>query len=420
MSELQAALLAIGFGVIVAVYVFGWWQQRKYHRKFGTAFKVSHADALYQETVAPHGGEAEACSEEAIPARDAPPIQLSPARGGKGERENEAEGQSFEERPMQFSTLDETVEEMRVEEPSTATLLDESCALLETRSDFIIELSLSEPGPAAVLDGLWQRKFDFGKPVLVCGLKLNAVQWERAIAESHILYSRFRISLQLVDRGGAVSAAKLADFRDLVLGVARHIKASAVAPDIHEALQRAVELDTFCAEVDQIVGINLVPSGERLLMGGKIAQAAALLGMELESDGAFHLMDTGGRQGAERRRTALERGDDRRCVSHSLFALTNLEAEPFQRNTLETISTTGITLLLDVPRTENPAKQFFQMTRIARELARELQVNLVDDHRAVLTDPALAVIRERVAQVEAKMCAGGIVPGSTQARRLFS
>jgi DNA-binding transcriptional regulator of glucitol operon len=44
MSELQAALLAIGFGVIVAVYAFGWWQQRRYRRKFGAAFKASHKD----------------------------------------------------------------------------------------------------------------------------------------------------------------------------------------------------------------------------------------------------------------------------------------------------------------------------------------------------------------------------------------
>ena len=53
MSELQKALLIIGLGVIVAVYVYGWWQQRSYRRKFGTAFKSSHADALYQE-----GGDA--------------------------------------------------------------------------------------------------------------------------------------------------------------------------------------------------------------------------------------------------------------------------------------------------------------------------------------------------------------------------
>ena len=57
-------------------------------------------------------------------------------------------------------------------EPSATNLLDDSCSLLNARSDFIIELRLAEPSPAAVLDGLWQRKFDFRKPVQVCGLTL--------------------------------------------------------------------------------------------------------------------------------------------------------------------------------------------------------------------------------------------------------
>ncbi|MDO8292070.1 MAG: hypothetical protein Q7T29_04280, partial [Gallionella sp.] len=191
MSELQAALLAIGFGVIVAVYVFGWWQQRKYRRKFGAAFKASHADALYQESAAkPVEPDLEPMTEamgDANPVRDTPPIQLSPASGESeargaepGERKNETEGRSFEERPMQFSTLEEAAP--AAEMPS-APVLDGSCAQLDVRSDFIIELHLAEPSPAAVLDGLWQRKFDFGKPVQVCGLtlpgKITAQQWER-------------------------------------------------------------------------------------------------------------------------------------------------------------------------------------------------------------------------------------------------
>ena len=148
-----------------------------------------------------------------------------------------------------------------------------------------------------------------------------------------------------------------------------------------------------------MVGVNLVPPGERLLHGGKIAQAAALQGMTLESDGAFHLLDAQG---------------------HSLFSLINQDNKPFQHHTLETFSTAGITLLLDVPRVEDPASQFDQMMHVARELARELQVNVVDDHRVVLSDNGLALIRAQIADVEAKMCDNGIVPGSAQARRLFS
>ncbi len=369
MSELQAALLAIGAGVIVAVYAFGWWQQRKYRRKFGAAFKASHADALYQESAAnPVEHVLEPLSEEA-PVDAAEEAVVTPAA-----------------------------------ETPAATLLDGSCALLEVRSDFIIELHLAEPGPAAVLHGLWQRKFDFGKPVQVCGLTLpgkmtTAQQWERAIAESQTLYSRFRIALQLADRGGAISAAKLADFRDLVLGVAKQIKADAAVPDVDETYRRAVELDAFCADVDQMVGINLVPPGERMLPGARIAQAAALHGMTLEADGAFHLLDAQG---------------------HSAFSLTNQDSKPFQHHMLETFATPGLTLLLDVPRVENPAVQFDEMVRVAHELARELQANLVDDHRVVLSDNGLARIRAQIAAVEEKMRDNGIAPGSAQARRLFT
>lgn len=367
MSELQVALLLIGLGVIVAVYVFGWWQQRRYLRKFGAAFKVSHADALY--------------------AGDTVQAQQSP---------------SFSE--VDAVTIEEIIDEveinqdMVIESPAVVTP-DDACALLNARSDFIIELRLAEPSHAAVLDGFWQRKFDFRKPVQVCGLTLGTHKWERAIAESPVLYERFRIALQLVDRSGAISEAKLADFRDLVLGVAGIIKADATVPDIHETYRHAAELDAFCAEVDQMVGVNLVPAAGRLLLGARIAQVAALLSMTLEADGAFHLMDAQGR---------------------SRFSLSNKDSQPFQHLNLDTFSTAGITLLLDVPRVEDPGVQFDRMMQVAQVLAKELQVKLVDDHRVLLNDSGLALIRAQINDVELKMCAQGLTPGSTQARRLFS
>ena len=371
MSELQASLLAIGLGVIIAVYIFGWWQQRRYRNKFSAAFKVNHSDALYQ-------------SGDAGPAAR---VQQSPS----AETVDSAVGVE--------TITDAESKEVPAAELSAANLLDDSCALLDARSDFIIELNLSEPSHAAVLDGLWQRKFDFRKPVQVCGLALGTKKWERVIAESQVLYSRFRIALQLVDRGGAISETKLADFKDLVLGVARHIKADTTVPDIRETYHHAVEMDAFCAEVDQMVGVNLVPPGTRLLRGGRIAQAASMLGMTLEADGAFHLMDAQGR---------------------TLFSLINQDSKPFQHLTLETSSTAGITLLLDVPRVEDPGQQFDRMMLVAHELARELQVNMVDDYSMALSEKGLALIRTQINEVELKMCAKGITPGSSQARRLFS
>jgi FtsZ-interacting cell division protein ZipA len=351
MSELQIALLSIGLVVIAAVYVFGWWQQWRYRRKFSSVFKASHADALYDDSAT------------------APVDQNSLA-------------------PMEMAAT-----------TSATVLPDEPCSLLNANSDFIIELQLAEPSPAAVLVGLWQRKFDFRKPVQVCGLALTTGEWERVIAESHTLYQRYRVALQLVDRGGAISPAKLADFRDLVLGVARHINARTTVPDSQNAYQNAVELDEFCASVDQMVGVNLVPTGDRLIRAIDIARAVGLHGMMLEADGAFHLLDAHG---------------------NSLFSLINEDTVPFQHHTLDTFATAGITLLLDVPRVEDPTLRFDQMMHIANDLARGLHLSLVDDRRMPLGEKGLAVSRAQIAGVESSMREHGIAPGSAHALRLFS
>lgn len=371
MSELQIALLAIGSGVVLIVYLLGWWKQRQYSRKFGAAFGQSHDDALYQaaRTALPVEPMQEMINVDALPDEVVlPEVEIVPVA----------------QEPDQV-----------MDEPA----LSEPCALLDERCDFIIELHLAEAASAAVLDGLWQRKFDFRKPLQVCGLTVRSGQWERVVAEGQTLYSRFRIALQMLDRGGVISAAKMSDFRDLVLGIARSIEADTTLSEVQEALHHAQSLDAFCAEVDQMVGINLLPPGNRQLNGQKIAEAAALQGMRLESDGAYHLSDAAG---------------------HSQVTLINRDSKPFQHHTLAHLATPGITLMLDVPRVENPAAGFDQMLKMAHHLARELQVNLVDDHRVPLTDAGLALIRAQIGEVEAKMREKNLLPGSAQARRLFS
>lgn len=364
MSELQAALLAIGLGVVAAVYAFGWWKQRQYSRKFGAAFRQSHDDALCKETSpespAAHLDEIVMINEDALP--------------------------------------DEAATQLEVAEEAVLPL-SEPCSLLNARSDFIISVHLAEPGNASVLDGLWQRKFDFRKPLQVCGLSARAGQWERVIADSQTLYTQFRTALQLVDRSGVISVAKLGDFRDLVQGIAKSLGAGTTIPDILETHSMAMGLDALCAEVDQMVGVNLLPPGERLMNAAKISEAANLLGMRLESDGAFHLSD---------------------AMGNSLITLINKDTKPFQHHSLEQCTTSGITLMLDVPRVENPVECFDLLVQMAHELARELQVNLVDDLKVALTEAGLARIRAQIAEVEAKMRENDLIPGSSQARRLFS
>jgi FtsZ-interacting cell division protein ZipA len=356
MSDLQIALLAIGLGVIAVIYVFGWWQQRRYRQKFGTAFKTNHADALYN-----------AVTEAPL---DVTGLELN----------NPADVEP-------------------VAEIKAPALSEDACAMLDSRTDYIIELHLTEPSPAAVLVGFWQRKFDFRKPVQVCGLTTTNRNWERVIAESPTLYERFRVALQLVDRGGVISEAKLADFKDLVLGVAAQIKAQTTIPEVRAVYQRAVELDEFCASVDQVVGVNLVPPKNRMIRALDISRAAAQHGMALEADGAFHLLDSQG---------------------YSLFSLINKDTVPFQHHTLETFATAGITFLLDVPRVERPSIRFNEMITVVKDMAEKLALRIMDDQNVEIGEPGLELTRGRVAEVEATMSAHAVAPGGPLARRLFS
>ena len=360
MSELQISLLFIGITVVLAVYGYNWWQQRQHRRRFGAAFHPHREDALYHITTEKLVDEIldEAVSDNA-PASE--PVQGSV----RGERRRWSRG----------------------------------CALLDAAIDYIAVLSLKSPGNANVLAPLWQQRFDFGKNVNVCGLNTVSGVWEKIIMESSSSYSAFKLALQLVSRSGAVSETRLADFRDLVRNIAAQLHAEAELPDAVIAGARALELDGFCAEVDQMIGLNILPSGERKFSGNEIASVAELHGMSLQADGAFHLLDAHG---------------------HTLFSLSNYDNVPFQHHTLGQMWVSGLTMLLDVPRVGQPAQRFDEMAVLARELAMDLRAAMVDDHRVALGESGIAQIREQVAAIESRMLSGNITPGSAQARRLFA
>lgn len=273
------------------------------------------------------------------------------------------------------------------------------CGLLNDATDYVVTLLLKTPITPEILEALWHRRFDFGKTVLACGLNNHSGLWERLIPESEQTYRAFRIGLQLVDRAGSVSEMRLAGFRDLLGDIAGQLQVEPKLPPVEEAVRRAQELDRFCADVDQMIGINLLTNGDRKLFGTEVSNAAGRLGMNLQSDGAFHLLDETG---------------------ETLFSLGASDGSPFQHHTLNQTRVESLTLLLDIPRVSDPVRRFEQMVELAQELARTLRASMVDDQRVALSDGAIAQIRAQVAATEQLMQAGHITPGSAQALRLFS
>ncbi|MEI7843472.1 MAG: cell division protein ZipA C-terminal FtsZ-binding domain-containing protein [Gallionellaceae bacterium] len=356
MSELQIGLLAIGIVVVVAVYVYGFWQQRQYRRKIGGAFQTDREDVLYS----------------AVPRNATPQVE---------------------------TLIDEELAELEEMETHRIVVDDEICGLLDATTDYVISMTLHNPLTTLVLAPLWSRRFDFGKSVNACGQNAHTKRWERLIPESHPSYTAFKIGLQLADRTGAVSETRLVEFQMVLNEIAEQEQAEISHPSIEEAIEKAKDLDQFCLEVDQMIGLNILPGGDRLLFGSEIAQVAERHGMLLQADGSFHLLNEQGL---------------------TLFSLTNMDGSAFQHHTLTQTRVQGLTLLLDVPRVERPAHQFDEMAVLGRQLAMDLKSALVDDHRVALGDPAIANIREQVAAIEGQMLEGKVIAGSAQALRLFS
>lgn len=347
MNEFQLSLLSIGVVVVVVVYLYGLWQQWRYRRSLGKPFE-----------------------EQAAPIVNA-------------------------QRQVEFSSSsDETETQHFIADPVPG-----SSPQFDEKTDYIISMMLKFPQNAEALDGYWQRRFDYGKTIQAVGCSAATGVWERVIPESRTPYSAFKIALQLVDRNGPISDTRLSDFRELLGDIGRTLDADMMLPIVDRAIERARDLDKFCADVDQMIGINIMPGGERVLFGGEVAHAVQLVGMSLQADGSFHQFDANGA---------------------TLFTLSTSDGTPFQHHTLDQMRVDNLTLLLDIPRVAEPVKHFDEMTLLAMEIATTLRATLVDDQRVTLGNSAIAQIRAQVESVERRMLAGGIAPGSDQALRLFS
>ena len=384
MSDLQIALLIIGLLVLAAIYGYGQWQQREYERRTGGKSAVRTATRKSMDEVFKPFSERLAQSKLAN--------QFESLLDHPLVRKN---NEPPEVAPLPPEPL--TPEPMP--EVSEPVLVADTCVLFNEPGDLVATLRPAQPITAAALTGLWPHKFDFGKPLQVCGLTLDLPHWERVIADSPVQYSQVRIALQLVDRSGVMSVPRVTSFVDLVRGVAQSIPVEAALPDMALAYQNAQDLDKFCADVDKMVGINLLPNDGEVLYGAQIAHAVAELDLSLEADGAFHRLSTQGQ---------------------SLFSLINQQNELFQHHNLQNIKTSGVTLLLDVPRASNPLGQFDEMVNTALQLADALDLNLVDDYLVALDDAGLTAIRTAISAMEARMIERGITPGSVHARRLFA
>ena len=344
MTEFQLALLVIGALVVAGVFATNWLQERGARRAAERAFRSVAGDALL---------------EASGPRRE--PGMIPPA--------------------------------------TSRAAVPPQAALPDARIDYVVELSFATPPAVGVLLEHW-RPFEhrYAKRARLAYTS-DGTQWLRLAPGDSGSALALQAGLQLVTREGAVGEAELIEFRAAVESLAAATGAGVAAAEMRQAVDRARELDRFCADTDLQVVFHVMPQPGALFAGTTVRHAAEADGLKLAEDGRFALQDDAGRV---------------------LFSLGARDGAGFTAGAIDSAAPAGLSITLDVPRAPGARRTFQAMADFARQLAAELEGSLVDDNDHGLEERSLAAIDAQLGAVHAAFAARGIEPGSDVALRLFS
>ena len=414
MTELQMGLIGLGAAAVVGVFGYNKWQEMRQRKLAEAVLKPQHEDVLLARVktgepvaVAPESPrqEPELRVEESEPSLErVEPVLVDPtptevedamAMAPTPEPEPAIPAPAIAAEPVAPLPVVGGVAEAAPEidaGPVPAELLD-------PRLEFVVAMELVEPvSSLQILHSQRSALHRLNKPVHWIGFNEKTREWQRLVQDGEVDVRRLRVGLQLVNRLGPVSEGDLAIFTNAMQALADELMAVADMPP-SRVLDQAAEIDRFCAAVDLEIGLNLVSRGSAF-PGTKIRALAEAAGMMLGADGLFTRYDDAGR---------------------AQFSLQNFESTPFSVEALRSLTTHGLTFLLDVPRVDHGERVFMQMTEVAKRFADTLQGALVDDNRQPLSDAQLDHIRrEFIGKPQATMAGFGLAAGSPQALRLFS
>ena len=358
-SELQLALVGAGVAVVVLIVGYNKWQEAKHRRNAERAFKSEHRDVLL----------------ESPPAAEPAAERREPGLAG------EPELRRFSEAPLGRAV------------PGLPPALD-------ARADCVVRLEAIE---ALEVSRLWQAQAEHlagvGKPLRWFGFNDADNTWKVIGPHSAGACRWFCVGLQLVDRHGSIGEADLIRFSGGVQRIADAVMALPPAlPARAETLQRATELDRFCADLDIQIGVNVVAQ-EGTFIGLDIATLAQRHGLRLGDDGSFHALDGDG---------------------NTLFTVGNLEPVPFAEGAVDSLRTHGLTMVIDVPRVAGGTAAFERMMQVANDFAAALGGTVVDDNRASFSPGAVELVQAQIAQFQQRMADSGMAAGGALAQRLFA
>ena len=210
-------------------------------------------------------------------------------------------------------------------------------------------------------------------------------------------FDHILLAIQLVDRQGPVSQAHIQTFRMLSEKTKNDLDGGLIWLSHSNIEEDAKELNQFCALVDHMMTLTLIPKNNGLFDNEKLIETLKIDGFKVNKDG-YHEF----------------KGRDK----HPLFRVTSLNQQPLSFNLDPYIQ--GILFQMDLPLTLSCKESFDAMLESITNFQKELECMLVDSNKKELNVNHIERIRYQVEKIENQMVAKNIIPGSSCARRLFS
>ena len=210
-------------------------------------------------------------------------------------------------------------------------------------------------------------------------------------------FDQVLLAIQLVDRQGPISQAHTQTFRMLSEKTKNDLEGSLIWLSHSNIEEDAKELNQFCALVDHMMTLTLIPKNSGMFDNEKLIETLKIDGFKVNKDG-YHVF----------------KGRDK----HPLFRVTSLNHQPLSFNLDHYIQ--GIHFQMDLPITLSCKESFDAMLESITNFQKELECMLVDSNKKELNVNHIERIRYQVEKIENQMVAKNISPGSSCARRLFS
>jgi hypothetical protein len=228
MNDLHLALLLIAAVLLVGLYLYGKWQERKALRRLDDSMRTGVADALLVGT----GVE---------PARHAPP-RIEP----RLEAEVSPAAALVERELPEQSGVASTPVDGWLEDP----LLD-----------FVLELRCSHAfdGVAALEARAQLERLELPLPTHLAVWDPRAQQW--TAPDRFGFYSEMLIAVQMATRRQLLGEIEASRFVACVQQIAVSIDADFDAPDVAKLVAQAAELDRLCARFDVQITLTLESLG---------------------------------------------------------------------------------------------------------------------------------------------------------------